>query len=137
MSCMFGHNVGNEWISWLFDQNREMCKIHVANYDSLGNKESANEFKEFSPTNDTEEESKTSSEISITSSTQSYNMISSTLEISSSPSLEIQTLYSVEGDTTTRAYSLIVSRYIGESNVNLVAAVASVEVVISLGERSF
>ena len=29
MSCMFGHNVGNEWISWLFDQNREMCKIHV------------------------------------------------------------------------------------------------------------
>ena len=59
------------------------------------------------------------------------------VEISSSPNLDIQILYSVEGDTTTNAYSEPPSKYIGESKVNLVATDASVDVVISEGKSSF
>ena len=57
--------------------------------------------------------------------------------MSSSPSLDIQTLYSVDGEITTKAYSPPPSRYTGESNVNLVAAEASVDIVISEAATSF
>ena len=59
------------------------------------------------------------------------------VDTSSSPNLEIHILYSVEGDTTTNAYSLPPSKYIGELNVNLVATDASVDTLISAGKSSF
>ena len=45
-------------------------------------------------------------------------------------------LYSVEGDITINAYSFPPSTYIGESNVNLVGTLASVDTLILAADTS-